>query len=124
MIRIDNKSRSCDTHFMATQTLYLTDEQAEVIRQLLADGGYHDANQVVDKALRLLLAQQDEQEAELDLLRAELQRGFDDIEAGRYIELNSREDIEALGQRVISRGLERLTKCSSGQAEFHYELRE
>ncbi len=94
---------------MATQTLNLTDEQAEVIRQMVANGSYGDASHVVDEALRLLVARQDDEEAELDVLRAELQRGFDDIEAGRYIELNSREDIEALGQRVIRRGLERLS---------------
>lgn len=123
-LRIDYAATSCDTRLMATETLHLTDEQAEVIRQLVADGGYDDASQVVDGALRLLQARQDEQDAELMLLRAELQRSFDDLEAGRYIDLNSREDIDALGQRVIRRGLERLTKCSSGQAEFHYELRE
>ncbi|MBL7647242.1 MAG: type II toxin-antitoxin system ParD family antitoxin [Candidatus Hydrogenedentes bacterium] len=93
---------------MATETLHLTDEQAEVIRQMVANGSYGDASHVVDEALRLLVARQDDEEAELDVLRAELQRGFDDIEAGRYIELNSREDIDALGQRVIRRGLERL----------------
>jgi len=99
---------------MATQTLNLTEEQAEVIRQMVANGSYGDASQVVDAALRLLKAQQDDEEAELDVLRAELQRGLDDIEAGRYIGLSSREDIEALGQRVIRRGMERLAALNTG----------
>jgi len=55
---------------MANQTLNLTDEQAEVIRQMVTDDGYDDASHVVDEALRLLKAQQDEQEAELESLRS------------------------------------------------------
>lgn len=91
---------------MATQTLYLTDEQAEVIRQLLADGGYDDASQVVDEALRLLKAQQFEQEAELEWLRSEVQKGVDALERGEFIELDSEESIQALSRDIRRRGRE------------------
>ncbi len=93
---------------MTTQALNLTDEQAELIRLMLAKGDYDDASQVVDEALRLLVAKRDEEQAEIAWLRGELQKGFDDLEAGRYTELNSRDDIDALGQRVSRRGMARL----------------
>lgn len=93
---------------MVTQTLNLTDEQAEVIRQLLADGGYHDASQVVDEALRLLKAQQDEQEAEQEWLRFEVQKGVDAFVRGEFIELDSEEAIQALSADIRRRGRERL----------------
>ena len=93
---------------MANQTLHLTDEQAEVIRQLVADGGYDDASQVVDEALRLLKAQQEEQDAELEWLRSEVQKGVDAFERGDFIELDSEEAIQALSADIRRRGRERL----------------
>ena len=96
---------------METQTLNLTDEQAEAIRQLLADGGYDDASQVVDEALRLLKARQEEQEAELEWLRSEVQKGFDAFERGEFIELDSEEAIQALSADVRRRGRERLARA-------------
>ena len=98
---------------MATQTLNLTDEQAEVIRQMVADGGYDDASQVVDDALRLLKAQQDEQLAEVEWLRSEVQQGFDAFERGDFIELVSEEAIQALSADFRRRGRE----CIVSQAE-------
>ena len=93
---------------MATHRLNLTDEQAEVIRQMVANGGYDDASHVVDDALRLLRAQRDEQEAELEWLRSEVQKGFDAFERGEFIELDSEEAIQALSAEIRRRGRERL----------------
>ena len=93
---------------MATQTLQLTDEQAEVIRQMVANGSYDDASHVVDDALRLLKAQQDEQLAELEWLRSEVQKGFDAFERGDFIELDSEEAIQELSMEIRRRGRERL----------------
>ncbi len=86
----------------------LTDEQAEVIRQMLAKGDYTDAGQVVDEALRLLKARQDEQDAELEWLRAEVRKGFDAFERGDFVELDSDESIRALSAEIRCRGRERL----------------
>ena len=93
---------------MATQTLNLTDEQAEVIRQMVATGGYADASHVVDEALRLLMAQQEDQEAELEWLRSEVQEGFDAFERGDFIVLDSEEAIQELSMEIRRRGRERL----------------
>jgi len=109
MLRIE----SCNTHFMANQTLHLTDEQAEVIRQLVADGGCHDASQVVDDALRLLVAQQDEQDAELEWLRSEVRKGVDAFERGEFIELDSEESIQASSAAIRRRGRDKIV----GQTE-------
>ena len=93
---------------MATQSLNLTDEQAEVIRQMVSNGGYDDASQVVDDALRLLKAQQEEQEAELEWLRSEVKKGVDAFERGEFIELDSEDAIQALSRDIRRRGRERL----------------
>lgn len=95
---------------MPTQNVNLTDQQAEFIRQRVASGDYNNASEVVRDALRLLKAREEEYETRLDALRAELQKGFDDIEAGRYIELNGAEEIKAFFKDVERRGRERLAK--------------
>jgi antitoxin ParD1/3/4 len=95
---------------MPTQNVNLTDMQAEFIRQCVEAGEYNNASEVVRDALRLLKERKDEYRAKLDLLRAELEKGFEDHRQGRYIELNSREEIEAFGREVSRRGRERLGK--------------
>lgn len=93
---------------MTTQALHLTDEQVGLIRQMLAKGGYNDASQVVDEALHLLVAKQEEEQAELEWLRAEVQKGLDAFEQGDFVELDSEEAIQALSADVRRRGRERL----------------
>lgn len=55
----------------------------------MADGGYDDASQVVNVALRLLKAQQDEQEAEVEWLRSGVQKSVDAFERSDLVQLNS-----------------------------------
>lgn len=95
---------------MPTQNVNLTDKQAEFIRQRVESGDYNNASEVVRDALRLLTTRQEEYETRLEALRTELQKGFDDIEAGRYIELNGAEDFDALSREIRRRGRERLAE--------------
>lgn len=95
---------------MPTQNVNLTDQQAAFIRDSVKGGDYNNASEVVRDALRLLKDRKDEQEAKLNLLRAELQKGFDARERGDFVELNSEEDIQALSKEIRRRGRARLAK--------------
>ncbi len=95
---------------MPTQNVNLTEAQIAFIRECVEAGDYNNASELVREALRLLKAQKDEQQAKLEHLRAELQKGLDDLEAGRYVELSTEEDFRAMSDDVRRRGRERLAK--------------
>ena len=92
---------------MEYDKIALTEEQAAFVRERVESGDYNDANEVVGEALRLLRDQQPEYVA---WLRSELQKGYDDYKAGRYITLETDADIRALMDDVHRRGMERLAK--------------
>jgi len=92
---------------MNSQELQLTENQAEVIRQMIASGGYADASQVLDDALRLLVAKQEAKQSDSAWLQSEVQKGFDAFERGEVIELDSEEAIQALSADIRRRGRER-----------------
>ena len=101
---------------MPTQTINLSDTQAEFIRQSLEAGDYNNASELVNESLRLLQAHKDSCQAKIDLVRAELQKGFDDREAGRYIELDTKARRESFFADVNRRGLERLANEANNAA--------
>ena len=93
---------------MPTQNVNLTDVQAEFIRESVSAGEYNNASELVREALRLLQAQKDDQKVRLQLLRAEIQKGYDAYERGDYIELNSKEDFQALKDEMRRSRLARM----------------
>lgn len=62
----------------------LTPELEQIIDQKVRSGLYNSASEVVREGLRLLQQRDDMREAKLSALRAEIQKGIDDLEAGRY----------------------------------------
>jgi antitoxin ParD1/3/4 len=94
---------------MTTRTIDIPEELARFIHDSVTAGRYPDENEVVRAALQLLEREEEEYQENLEVLRAEVQKGVDDIEAGRYTELNSREEIDAFGREVARRGMERVT---------------
>lgn len=90
---------------MPIERIELTEREAEFIRESVEGGAYHDASEVLRAGLHLLAERKDE-------LQAALQAGLDDIAAGRYIELTSREAIDALGEEVCREGMARLAQES------------
>ena len=87
---------------MTIQNIALTDQQAVFIEQLINSGEYENANEVLAKGLHLLEEERAEQAAKLEALRAEVQKGIDDIEAGRYTTFNSAKEL-ADNFRTISK---------------------
>jgi antitoxin ParD1/3/4 len=62
----------------------LTPELEQIVDQKVKSGMYNSASEVVREGLRLLKKRDDDHEAKLNALRAEIQKGIDDLEAGRY----------------------------------------
>jgi len=62
----------------------LTPELEQVIDLKVQSGKYSSASEVVREGLRLLQQRDDIHEAKLNALRAEIQKGTDDLEAGRF----------------------------------------
>jgi len=62
----------------------LTKELEQIVEQKVKSGMYNSASEVVREGLRLLKQRDDNHEAKLNALRAEIQKGIDNLEAGRY----------------------------------------
>ena len=61
----------------------LTPELEHIVDQKVKSGLYNSASEVVREGLRLLQQRDEMRDAKLHALRAEIQKGIDDLEAGR-----------------------------------------
>lgn len=61
----------------------LTPELEEIVGIKVKSGLYNSASEVVREGLRLLQQRDEMREIKLEALRAEIQKGVDDLEAGR-----------------------------------------
>lgn len=93
---------------MSAQQLELSEHDTDFVRRCVLEGRYKDANEVVEAGLRLLEEREEEERLQLERLRAEVQRGMDDLEAGRYVEVNSPEELQALFDRIKEEANRRL----------------
>ena len=66
----------------------LTPHLEKLIQDKVESGGYNNASEVVRDALRLHKARTDEDARKLERLTRLIQEGVDDIEAGRYVEVD------------------------------------
>lgn len=61
----------------------LTPELENLVNQKVKTGLYNSASEVLREGLRLLQQRDEMREAKLNALRVEIQKGIDDLEAGR-----------------------------------------
>lgn len=61
----------------------LTPELEQIVSLKVESGLYNSASEVVREGLRLLQQRDEMREMKLEALRKEIQKGFDDLEAGR-----------------------------------------
>lgn len=64
-------------------SISLTEHQQEFVQTLVASGRYHGVSEVVRAGLRLLEDEEERRTAERQRLRAGVESGLADIEAGR-----------------------------------------
>lgn len=95
---------------MSTRNVVLTPHHEALIERLVTSGRYQNASEVLRAGLRELERQDGEYEAKLAALRAAVQLGIDDIEAGRYVTLR--------GANEIHTHFRRLTDEVLGEAEL------
>jgi antitoxin ParD1/3/4 len=88
---------------MTTQHLELSENDSAFVRRCVSEGRYKDANEVVEAGLRLLAEREEVERLQLERLRAEVQKGMDDLEAGRYLEINGPEEMSLVFDEVKRR---------------------
>jgi antitoxin ParD1/3/4 len=67
-----------------TRNVVLTQHQAELIEKLVESGRYQNASEVLRDGLRLVESRDTEERTRIKALRAAVQVGVADIEAGRF----------------------------------------
>ena len=82
-------------------TITLTAEIAEAVRTAVAAGEYASSSEVIREALRDWRRKRALQQHELAELRAQIQRGIDDLDAGRVRDFDP--------ERIIQTGRQRST---------------
>ena len=78
----------------------LTPELESFVRTKVGTGLYNSASEVVRDALRLLEEQDRVKELKLQLLREEIQKGLDELDAGKTSNLTV-EDIKRLAREQV-----------------------
>ena len=68
---------------MPTRNVVITDHQATFVEQLVANGRYQNASEVLREGLRLVEQRETDHATKLKALRAAIQAGIDDLAAGR-----------------------------------------
>lgn len=87
---------------MGTRNVSLPSDLEEFIESKVACGEYVHASEVVRDALRLLMREDAEK---LERMRADIQKGIDDIENGRFLPHDEAwAEVRARGMALLSQG--------------------
>ena len=91
---------------MPTRNVNLTDRYDQFVEEQVASGLFKNASEVMRAGLRLLEQHEREEQEKLATLRALAEEGFEELDQGRGIVLNSPEDLSefigGLGRRVAN----------------------
>ncbi len=85
---------------MPTRNVNLTEHFDRFIEDGITSGRFSNASEIVREGLRLLEQRELENKAKIERLRALAKEGFDAIDRGDYVTLNSDEEIDAFVDQV------------------------
>lgn len=92
---------------MPTRNVVLTDHHEKVIEELVRSGRYQNASEVLREGIRLIEKREAADKARLEAFNAAVQAGLDDLEAGRYVEFDNVDDLDAYLERLGEEASER-----------------
>jgi len=87
---------------MPTRNVVLTDHQEGLIGSLIDSGRYQNASEVLRAGLRLLEQREREDAARLAALRAAVDLGIADLDAGRFDALSAPADVDAYLADIVA----------------------
>jgi len=73
---------------MPTRNISLTAEQDAFVEKVVKDGEYQNASEAVRDALRLLQQRRREDALKLEMLRAQIKAGVDELDRGDFVEVD------------------------------------
>jgi antitoxin ParD1/3/4 len=90
-----------------TRNINLTDHYHQFVENQVDSGRFKNASEVMRAGLRLLENEANEQDSKQAILKRLADEGFDDLDQGRGIELNSTESLSALVSEIGQRARKR-----------------
>lgn len=91
---------------MPTRNVVITEHQQELIESLVESGRYQNASEVLREGLRLVEQREAREAVRLRALREAAQAGWDDLAAGRSVDVDDPDlddYLEQLGERAAKR---------------------
>ena len=85
---------------MPTRNVNLTEHFDRFIEARVTSGRFSNASEVVREGLRLLEQREREDKARLAWLRAAAKEGFDQLDRGDYVTLNSEDELDAFFDQI------------------------
>ena len=85
---------------MPTRNVNLTEHFDQFIETGITTGRFSNASEVVREGLRLLEQREQEDKARIEWLRAAAKEGFDQLDRGDYVALNSEKELNAFIKQI------------------------
>jgi antitoxin ParD1/3/4 len=85
---------------LPTRNVNLTEHFHRFIESGVTSGRFSNASEVVREGLRLLEQREQEDKAKIEWLRAAAREGFDQLDRGDYVTLNSEEDLDTFLDQI------------------------
>jgi antitoxin ParD1/3/4 len=95
---------------MPTRNVVLSEQQEEIIQNLVSSGQYQNASEVLREGLRLLARREAEEKAKLHALREAARLGFGALDRGEFKEFDDANDLGRYLKKVADQVIKRSTK--------------
>ena len=95
---------------MRTRNVVLTDQQEEIIENLVASGQYQNASEVLREGLRLLARRESHENGKLQALREAARLGFGALDRGEFKEFDDVDDLENYLNKLTDEVISKSTK--------------